>query len=267
VRAADLGFNVEEAAALLGPGMGLRLAEAQVATLVDRTEGWAAGLQLAGLALRDRPDPAAFVAAFAGSQRLVADYLLAEVLDRQPPSTRRFLLATGVLDRLCGPLCDSLLTPDAGDSQRVLEELERANLFLMPLDDERVWYRYHHLFADALRARLAREAGADAAASLHRQASAWFGRQGLLPEAIGHALAGEAAEDAATWIEALTPSLFATMSIHQTLAGWLAALPEPVVRHPAAALPGPGLAPDPPRRAGTGRGLDRGGRPRASRSR
>jgi LuxR family maltose regulon positive regulatory protein len=114
VRAADLGFNVEEAAALLGPGMGLRLAEAQVATLVDRTEGWAAGLQLAGLALRDRPDPAAFVAAFAGSQRLVADYLLAEVLDRQPPSTRRFLLATGVLDRLCGPLCDSLLTPDAG---------------------------------------------------------------------------------------------------------------------------------------------------------
>src|SRR5215211_6197306 len=134
VRAADLAFGVEEAAAFLG----------------------------AGMALRDRTDPAAFVAAFAGGHRLVADYLMAEVLDRQPASTRRFLLATGVLDRLCAALCDALLTPDAGDSQRVLEELERANLFLMPLDDERVWYRYHHLFADALRARLAREAGADA---------------------------------------------------------------------------------------------------------
>ena len=238
VRAADLGFSVDEAAALLGAGMGLRLNEEQVAALVDRTEGWAAGLQLAGLALRDRPDPAAFVAAFAGGHRLVADYLTAEVLDRQPAPTRRFLLATGVLDRLCAPLCDALLASTPPDMARpppatargVLEELERANLFLVPLDDERVWYRYHHLFADALRARLAREAGADAAAALHRRAGAWFGREGLLPEAIDHALAGDAAEDAATWIEALTPTLFATMSIHQPLAAWLAALPEPVVR-------------------------------------
>jgi LuxR family transcriptional regulator, maltose regulon positive regulatory protein len=105
------------------------------------------------------------VAAFAGGHRLVADYLLAEVLDRQPPSTRRFLLTTGVLDRLCAPLCDALLAPDAGDSQAVLEELERANLFLVPLDDRRVWFRYHHLFADALRARLAREADPGAAAA------------------------------------------------------------------------------------------------------
>jgi LuxR family maltose regulon positive regulatory protein len=230
VRAADLGFSVEEAAALLASGMGLRLEEAQVAALVDRTEGWAAGLQLAGLALRDRPDPA-FVAAFAGGHRLVADYLMAEVLDRQPTPTRRFLLATGVLDRLCAPLCDALLAADApGDTQGRLEDLERANLFLVPLDDERVWYRYHHLFADALRARLAREAGADAAAAFHRRASAWFEREGLLPEAIDHALAGDAAEDAATCIEALTPTLFATMSIHQPLTAWLAALPEPVVR-------------------------------------
>jgi LuxR family maltose regulon positive regulatory protein len=240
VRAADLGFSVEEAAAFLGASMGLRLDQAQVAALVERTEGWAAGLQLAGLALRDRPDPAAFVAAFTGGHRLVADYLTAEVLDRQPAPTRRFLLATGMLDRLSASLCDALLAPDAdapdlpgpaaGDSQAVLEELERANLFLVPLDDERVWYRYHHLFADALRARLAREAGADAAAALHRRASAWFGRQGLLPEAIGHALAGDAAEDAATWIEAVTPSMFATVGIHQALVAWLAALPEPVVR-------------------------------------
>jgi LuxR family maltose regulon positive regulatory protein len=240
LRAADLGFSVEEAAAFLGASMGLRLEREQVAALVERTEGWAAGLQLAGLALRDRPDPAAFVAAFAGGHRLVADYLTAEVLDRQPAPTRRFLLATGVLDRLCAPLCDALLASDAdapdaaspasGGSQGVLEELERTNLFLVPLDDERVWFRYHHLFADALRARLAREAGPGAAATLHRRASAWFGREGLLPEAIGHALTGDAAEDAATWLAALMPTLFATMSIHQTLAAWLAALPEPVVR-------------------------------------
>jgi LuxR family maltose regulon positive regulatory protein len=240
VRAADLGFSVDEASALLGAGLGLRLNREQVTALVERTEGWAAGLQLAGLALRDRPDPAAFVDAFAGGHRLVADYLTAEVLDRQPASTRRFLLATGVLDRLCAPLCDALLASDAdasdmarpaaGDSQVLLEELERANLFLVPLDDERVWFRYHHLLADALRARLAREAGADAVAALHQRAGAWFGREGLLPEAIGHALAGDAAEDAATWIEALTPSMFATMGIHQALAAWLAALPEPVVR-------------------------------------
>ena len=230
VRAADLGFSVEEAAAFLGASLGLRLEREQVTALVERTEGWVAGLQLAGLALRDRPDPAAFVDGFAGGHRLVADYLTAEVLDRQPAPTRRFLLATGVLDRLCAPLCDHLLAPEAGDSQGFLEELERANLFLVPLDDRRVWFRYHHLFADALRARLAREAGPGAAAALHRRASDWFGQEGLLPEAIGHALAGDAAEDAATWIEALTPLMFATMSIHQTLAAWLAALPEPVVR-------------------------------------
>jgi LuxR family transcriptional regulator, maltose regulon positive regulatory protein len=229
LRAADLGFSVEEAAAFLGAGMGLRLAEAQVAALVERTEGWAAGLQLAGLALRDRPDPAAFLAAFTGGHRLVADYLLTEVLDRQPASTRRFLLATGVLDRLCAPLCDALLAPDADDSQAVLEELERANLFLVPLDDQRVWYRYHHLLADALRARLAREAGRGAAAELHRRASAWFGREGLLAEAIDHALAGGAVEDAATWIEALTPTLISRSVIHGSLAQWMASLPESVV--------------------------------------
>ena len=240
VRAADLAFDVEEAAALLVSSTGLGLTDAQVTMLVERTEGWAAGLQMAGLALRDRPDPAAFVAAFTGGHRLVADYLMAEVLERQPASIRRFLLTTGVLDRLCAPLCDALLAPDNGapdsvpgggrQSQEVLEELERTNLFVTPLDDERVWYRYHHLLADALRGRLAREAGADAAATLHRRAGAWFGREGLLPEAIGHALAGDAAEAAATWIEALIPSMFTTMSTHRTFASWLAALPDPVVR-------------------------------------
>ncbi|HEX9374581.1 MAG TPA: helix-turn-helix domain-containing protein, partial [Roseiflexaceae bacterium] len=239
VRAADLRFTPEEAAAFLEASMGLRLPEGQVTALVARTEGWAAGLQLAGLALRDRADPAAFVAAFAGSHRLVADYLTAEVIDQQPAPRRRFLLASSVLDRLCAPLCAALLAaegdapdaPDAaGDSQAVLEELERANLFLVALDDERRWYRYHHLFADALRARLAREAGAAGAAALHRRASGWFEQHGLLPEAIQHALAAGAVEDAATWIEALTPTLFATSGIHQALTIWLAALPDSVVR-------------------------------------
>jgi LuxR family transcriptional regulator, maltose regulon positive regulatory protein len=238
VRAVDLSFSVEEAAAFLCTGMGLRLTEQQVGALVERTEGWAAGLQLAGLALRDRSDPAAFVEAFTGGHRLVVDYLMAEVLERQPVPVRRFLLVTSVLDRLCAPLCDALLAadPDSVDaspaigSQQLLEELEAANLFLVPLDDDRMWYRYHHLFADALRGRLAREAGPGAPALLHRQASVWFGGQGLLPEAIGHALAADAVEDAATWIEALMPSMFVTMGIHQALADWLAALPKPVVR-------------------------------------
>ncbi|HEX9373595.1 MAG TPA: LuxR C-terminal-related transcriptional regulator [Roseiflexaceae bacterium] len=257
VRAADLRFTPEEAAAFLDVSMGLHLAEGQVAALAERTEGWAAGLQLAALALRDRTDPATFVTVFAGSHRLVADYLMAEVIDQQPASLRRFLLASSVLNRLCAPLCDALLletmndergmmnstTPHSdssfivhrssfgnGESQGILEELERANLFLVPLDDERRWYRYHQLFADALRARLAREAGAAGTAALHRRASAWFGREGLLPEAIEHALAGGAVEDAAAWIEALTPTLFANTAIHPALATWLAALPEPLVR-------------------------------------
>jgi LuxR family maltose regulon positive regulatory protein len=239
MRAADLSFNVEEAATFLGVGMGLRLTEQQVAALVDRTEGWAAGLQLAGLALRDRPDPAAFVEAFTGGHRLVVDYLMAEVLERQPPRVRRFLLVTSVLDRLCAPLCDALqardsesagASPPAFNSHQILEELEGANLFLVPLDADRMWYRYHHLFADALRGRLAREAGPGAVAVLHRQASLWFGRQGFLPEAIAHALAADAVDEAATWLEALMPSMFVTMSIHQALADWLSALPEPLVR-------------------------------------
>jgi LuxR family maltose regulon positive regulatory protein len=164
---------------------------------------------------------------------------MAEVLERQPAPVRRFLLVTSVLDRLCAPLCDALLAADLDSasaspadisSQRLLEWLDGANLFLVPLDDDRIWYRYHHLFADALRGRLAREAGRAAAAVLHRQASVWFGRQGLLPEAITHALAADAVDDAATWIEALMPSMFVTMGIHQALADWLSALPQPLVR-------------------------------------
>ena len=231
LRLADLRFTREEAASFLATGLGLRLPGEQLAVLVEKTEGWAAGLQLAALALRDRPDAAAFVAAFAGSHRLVADYLTAEVLERQPAATRRFLLRTGVLDRLCAPLCDALLAPStdatatAAHSQGVLEELERANLFLVPLDDERRWYRYHHLFADALRARLVREVGAAAVAEVHRRASAWFEQQGLQPEAVQHALAAGDGALAARLIRPLARHMQARGQM-TTLLGWLSALPE-----------------------------------------
>lgn len=255
VRAADLHFTPEEADQFLGRGMGLQLPEGQMAALVARTEGWAAGLQLAALALRDREDTAGFVAAFAGSHRLVADYLASEVIDNQPALRRRFLLATSVLGRLCGPLCDALLrdadqmsgvaeeftaaiafnsqhpTPNSwAYSQSILEELDRTNLFLVPLDDERRWYRYHHLFADFLRQRLMQEVGLEAVNRLYRRAGSWFAQAGLLPEAIQYALAGGAFADAATWIEALLPEFFGNSAIHQVLAKWLAALPVPLVR-------------------------------------
>lgn len=240
IRAADLCFTHEEAVLFLSYGMGLRLTDEQVGKLVDRTEGWAAGLQLAGLALRDRADPAAFVTAFAGGHRLVADYLTTEVLDRQPSPLRHFLLTTSLLTRLCAPLCDALLAPDAeraeaaslaaGDSQETLEALERANLFLVPLDDERRWYRYHHLFADVLRARLAREAGAAVVNAFHRRASAWFAGAGLLTEAIQHALSTGAFEEAADWVESLISARLAQASPFHDVERWLSALPEAVVR-------------------------------------
>jgi LuxR family maltose regulon positive regulatory protein len=210
--------------------MQLRLTDAQVTALVDRTEGWAARLQLAGLALRDRPDPGAFVSAFAGGHRLVADYLSSEVLARQPPRTRRFLASTAGLDRLCAPLCDAVLDDGVGDGRTMLDELERANLFLVPLDEHRVWYRYHHLFADALRALLARDVGAAEAAVLHRRASRWFAREQLVPEAIQHALAAGAHDDAAAYLEALVPVLLGSVDIHGAVEGWLDALPDALVR-------------------------------------
>jgi LuxR family maltose regulon positive regulatory protein len=242
VRLDDLRFTKEEATSFLATAARLRLPGELVTALVEKTEGWAAGLQLAALALRDRADAAAFVAAFAGSHRLVADYLTTEVLERQPAATRRFLLITCVLDRLCAPLCDALLaangeaTPTAPDSQAVLEELERANLFLVPLDDEQRWYRYHHLFADALRARLAREAGAGAVADIHRRASRWFERQGLESEAVQHALAAGDGALAARLIRPFARHMQAHGQM-TTLLGWLSALPDDELKlHPDLAV-------------------------------
>jgi LuxR family transcriptional regulator, maltose regulon positive regulatory protein len=226
LRAADLRFTPEEAAALLGQAWGLELAPAAVAVLAGRTEGWAVGLQLAALSLRGQPDPDAFLAAFTGTNRYVLDYLSQEVLERQPDRVRSFLLETSILERLCGPLCDAVT--GRSDSQEVLEELERTNLFLIPLDQERRWWRFHHLFGDLLRARL-RRANAGRVPELHRRAAAWCERHGLIDETIRHALASGDSTWAARLVEQhLGETLRRGESV--TLDRWLSWLPEEVVR-------------------------------------
>jgi LuxR family maltose regulon positive regulatory protein len=186
LRAADLRFTPEEVTAVLREIWGLDLPEEGVAALEARTEGWVSGLQLAALALRGAADPARLVQEFAGSHRYVLDYLTEEVLERQPDKVKAFLLETSVLERLTGPLCDAVT--GRLDGQRMLEDLERANLFVVPLDEERRWYRYHHLFADLLRARL-HPADPDRVPGLHRRAADWAEEHGLIEDAARHALA------------------------------------------------------------------------------
>jgi LuxR family maltose regulon positive regulatory protein len=225
LRVADLQFTDEEALALLNGPMGLQLGTDDAQRLAERTEGWAAGLVLAGLSLRARQDPSAFIASFQGDNRHVADYLSAEVLARQPDTDRRFLLGTSVLERLSGPLCDAVL--EAQGSARLLEELERSNLFLVPLDDRREWYRYHHLFAELLRVELASREPA-LLPVLHRRAAAWHRQAGNLDEAIGHAsAAGEFGEAAALiarhWLT------YWRRGQRATVARWLDGLPEEAI--------------------------------------
>jgi LuxR family maltose regulon positive regulatory protein len=226
LRERDLRFTPEEAAELLHAAVGPELPEAAVAALVERTEGWVAGLQLAALSLEGRGDIAAFVAGFSGSHRYVLDYLTEEVLDRQPQQLRGFLLQTSVLERVSGPLCDAVT--GRTDSQRLLEQVERANLFLLPLDEVRGWWRYHHLFADLLRARLAREQP-ERVPELHTSAAAWSEQHGLVDDAVRHALAaGELA-----WVARLVEQHFDALlwrSENATLRRRLQALPAEVVR-------------------------------------
>src|ERR1700694_47848 len=171
LRVTDLRFTPSEAAGFLNQAMGLNLSAEDIATLETRTEGWIAGLQLAGLSLQGHPDATSFIQSFTGSHHFVLDYLLEEVLHRQSESVQSFLLHTSILDQLCGPVCDAVLRDPAGSGQATLEYLERANLFLVPLDNERRWSRYHHLFADLLRQRLSSVDEAGDVAELHRRAS------------------------------------------------------------------------------------------------
>ncbi len=225
VRAADLRFTPDEAAAYLNGTIGLQLSGADVAALEERTEGWVAALQLAALSMQGRADPSSFVASFAGDDRYVFDYLADEVLARQPEEVRTFLRQTSILDRLTGGLCDAIT--GRGDSRAVLERLDRGNLFLVALDDRRRWYRYHHLFAEVLRARLLDE-DPESVPDLHRRASDWFEQNGERSEAIHHALAGRDFVRAAHLVEHAIPDLRRARA-EVTMRRWLEALPPPVV--------------------------------------
>ena len=186
LRAADLSFTLAEATAFLNEVMKLDLAEADVLALAERTEGWIVGLQLAALSLQGREDRSGFVQAFSGSHRFVLDYLIEEVLDRQPVELQSFLLQTSVLDQMTAPLCNALT--GRSDGQAILQHLEQANLFVVPLDDERRWYRYHHLFSDLLRARLI-QTRPDLVPVLQRRASEWYAQNDLIAEAMHAAVA------------------------------------------------------------------------------
>ncbi len=226
VRAADLRFTPAEAAEFLNRVMDLDLSTEEVAALEARTEGWIAGLQLAALSMRGREDVSAFVQAFAGDNRYIMDYLVEEVLQRQPERVRSFLLQTSILDRLSGPLCDAVT--GRSDGTALLDALERGNLFVAPLDDRRRWFRYHHLFADVLAAHAQQEQPAQVPA-LHRRASAWYAVNGSPGDAIRHALAAKDFAGAADALEAALPAIRKSRQ-EAALLGWLQALPDELVR-------------------------------------
>ena len=226
IRAADLRFTSEEATAFLGDVMGLTLSAGDVAALEEVTEGWVAALQLAALSMRDCADVSGFVEAFSGSNRHVLDFLTEEVLERQPEGVRNFLLKTSVLGRMSAPLCHTLT--GRNDGQEMLEMLERENLFVVALDDERRWYRYHHLFAEFLRSRLQRE-HPERIRELHRRAAAWYQRNDWTSEAVGHALAAQDHLRAAYFVEHVVDEMWSRGEV-MTLLSWLEALPEEVMR-------------------------------------
>jgi LuxR family maltose regulon positive regulatory protein len=225
LRAADLRFTEEEAAALLQEVVDIPVPEASVAALADRTEGWAAGLRLAALALGGRSDVAEFVRSFSGSHRYVLDYLAEEVLERQTEAVRAFLLETSVLERLSADLCDAVT--GRSDGGAMLETIDRSNLFLVPLDEVRGWWRYHQLFADLLRARL-QQHQPERVQQLHRNAARWYERGGLANDAITHAMAAGDGEWAARMMERQVDALL-VRSEGVTLQRWLTALPAGLV--------------------------------------
>ena len=234
VRAADLRFTPSEVADFLNQGMGLSLSTEDIAALERRTEGWIAGLQLAAISLQGHEDSAGFIASFSGSHHFVLDYLLEEVLGQQPERIQTFLLRTSILDRFCGPLCDAVVLAPPGSGQATLEYLERANLFLVPLDNDRRWYRYHHLFAELLRQRLHQSAASSPAdvqsqvTELHVRASQWYEDNGLELEAFQHAVAAPDVERAARLVEGKGMPLQFRGAVTPVL-HWLESLPKTVL--------------------------------------
>ncbi len=226
LRAADLRFTPDEVASYLNDVIGLDLTDENIAALEVRTEGWIAALQLAALSMEGRTDIGAFIAGFAGDDRFIVDYLVEEVLQRQTDQIRTFLLRTCLLDRLNGPLCDAVTGEPGG--RATLEALDRANLFLVPLDDIRHWYRYHHLFADMLQAHLHDERP-DEIDDLHRRASHWYDANGQPSPAVRHALAAGDVERAADMIEVAIPELRRNRQ-DATIRGWLDVIPYELVQ-------------------------------------
>ncbi len=236
LRATDLRFTTSEAAEFLNQVMGLNLSEEDIAALETRTEGWIAGLQLAAISMQGQQDVTRFIKSFTGSHHFILDYLLEEVLEQQPEGIQTFLLRTSILDRLCGPLCDAICSvetdilgnaPPLGPSasgQETLEYLQHANLFIVPLDEERRWYRYHHLFSDLLRQRL-RQIQPEQVSTLHQRASEWYEQNRLKDEAVDHALAAGDLVRAGYLVEELAEVLW-ERGEHVKLMGWLDRLSE-----------------------------------------
>ena len=224
LRMGELRLTPDEVSQFLTEIMDLPLAAREVTALDARTEGWIAGLHLAALAMRDRRDLPSFVATFTGSNRFVLDYLASEVLDRLPAQLQTFVLHTSILDRLCGPLCDAVLPEPAASGQATLEALERANLFIVALDDERRWYRFHQLFVEVVRQRLTRATTKAPLALLHQRASTWYEQHGFVAEAVQHALAAEDVARAAQLIEHHSRAMWQHGDA-TVLQSWLHALP------------------------------------------
>lgn len=235
LRASDLRFAPEEADGFLNRAMKLQLAPSEVAALETRTEGWIAGLQLAALSLqgiantRGTQETSNFIKSFTGSHHFVMDYLVEQVLQQQPQSIQTFLLRTSVLDRVCGPLAEAVLNAPKGSGQETLEYLQRANLLVVPLDDTREWYRYHHLFAEVLQARLMQQQPQEVA-EIHRRAGVWFEEHHLRGDAIRHALLARDFERAADWMELERAVSLEKTFQSATWLGWVKALPENIVR-------------------------------------
>ncbi|MBX3001685.1 MAG: hypothetical protein KF893_24390 [Caldilineaceae bacterium] len=225
LRAADLRFSPAEAAEFLNQTMGLNLSAGEVAALETRTEGWIAGLQLAAISMQGQEDVAGFIKSFTGSHHFVLDYLVEEVLGQQPEGIQTFLLCTSILDRMCGPLCDAVLLTPAALGQETLAYLEHANLFIVPLDNERRWFRYHHLFAELLRQRLQQRGNVD---ELHIRASQWYEENGLEVEAFHHAAAANDIERAERIITRGAIPLHSLAVVNAVL-NWLDSLPETVL--------------------------------------
>jgi len=226
IRANNLRFTEKEISDFLTTALGLELRAEEITALEERTEGWIAGLQIAALSMQGRDDISGFIQAFSGSHRHILGYLADEVIDQRPKGTLHFLLQTSILDRLCGPLCDAVT--GNSDGQEILENLEHANMFITPLDDEGKWYRYHHLFGEVLRARL-QQNQPNLLPDLHSRASQWFQEHRYIPEAVIHALAAEDFNQASNLIEQTSRTMWQRGEV-RTLQNWLDALPPDIRR-------------------------------------